>query len=293
MKKYIITAYFIPALFLSGCLADLQTRTVKNGISPETENHGKDLLLTSWRNQGLDELNKHSTYSFSGTDVWKGLMGGIGKPWPEKRTRLNFKYAIGTFDGQVEFLSGEYKGKMAGLQSWQYYEDNEDGITFMERNKKTSFGLAAYQYFMELPDRLKDAPIISYAGDRTFDQQEYHLVFVTWSTPKPHKEHDQYLLWINKERSLIEYAEFTIRDNYLKLPGSAAFYGSIHYEDFRSIEGVHIPHKQTVFMNGPKKKEKKRLHQITIDSFAFDNFPESMLYPNPELEKVGDSKKNR
>ena len=278
---------------LSGCIANLRPGVVKKkGITEESARRGKEILEESWRTQGFHLLHSHQSYSYQATDAWKGLMGKIGKPWPDVESLLRFKYAIGTFDGQVVFQSGENDGQVAGQQSWSYYEYRRDTVVFMEANPKISFTLAAYQYFMELADRLKDAPIIAYAGRKTFKDQLFDLVFVTWQTPKPHRDHDQYILWINHESRLLEYAEFTIRDNFLKMPGVGAFYGSIAYKDFRKINGILIAHEQRVFMNSPNEDQDKYLHKVMIEDFEFDGFPLDQLYPNPTISKIGNSKIN-
>jgi len=288
--KHLILLIFIGFL-LGGCMANLQPVLVKkHGVEKINAEKGKEILSKAWKTQGLNNLKSHQTYSFTATDSWKGMMGGIGKPWPEKRIQILFKYEVGTFNGQLNFLSGKRKGEIAGLQSWKYYEKNNNDLKFLKTDKKIAFGLSAYQYFIELADRLRKAPIISFAGTKSFNDNNYNLVFVTWGKTAPHKEHDQYMLWINQKTDMLEYVEFTIRDNYLKMPGSGAFYGSIKYDDFKKINGVQIPHKQTVFMNAPKKKDKKRLHQLIITDFKFDEFGVEELYPDPNLKKLGDEK---
>lgn len=293
MKNFTISSLFWSVLFLlSGCMADIRTPLIEEqGIMSIHETKGKLLLEKAWKKQGLDRLEDHQTYTVKARDVWKGLMGKMGKPWPDAGIDLELKYAVGTFDSQVNFLSGKRKGVVAGLQSWNYYEQEPGAdLIFMAYDERIGFGLSAYQYFFELLDRLKKAPIISYAGEKEFRGQHYDQVFVSWETPAPHQQHDQYVLWINRESGLLDYAVYTLRDNYLKLPGSKAFYGSIQYKDWRSVAGILIPHTQLVYLNSPKKKEKKHLHQLQVEEFTFDNFSLETLYPNPELERVGDDK---
>ncbi len=276
-------------LWLSACgLADLRTEEL--ALTGRSEEKARELLRAAWRQQGLDQLENHQTYEVVATDHWKGLMGGMSKIWPVNRKPLRLRYAIGSFDGSVEILEGGKEGFRAGLQSWRYYEaEPGDSIAFQSKpDKRIAFGLAAFQYFFELSDRLLRAPILRYAGSRNFAGQTYDLVFATWQTPEPHRGHDQYLLYINRQSGLLEIASYTIRHNYLPAPGN--FYGSIRFGDFREIDGVQIPFRQTVFLNAPKEKEKKYLHQLTIRSFAFDAFDKNILYPDPKLEFVGDDK---
>ncbi len=292
MNRIITVVLLATSLLLPSCMADLRTALIEEeGITKTNEEKGRNLLAEAWKKQGFEYLDQHTTYSFHGFDTWKGLSGKLGKPWPHWKSEMDFKYAIGTFDGQVLFQNGKRKGVLAGLQSWQYYEKEPgDKLEFKAYNKRIAFGLSAYQYFVELLDRLRQAPIIAYAGEKDFNSHQYDLVFATWETPEPHMEHDQYVLYINKKTGMLDYAVYTLRDNYLKPPGYKSFYGSIHFSDYWSIEGVLIPHKQTVFLNAPKKKEKKYAHQMIVTDFQFDAFDVKELHPNPDITPVGDDK---
>ncbi|MBX2877691.1 MAG: hypothetical protein KTR30_36565 [Saprospiraceae bacterium] len=293
MQKYSsFGLLFAIIIFFTGCMADMRTALIKEkGITAVHEKKGKELIDQAWKKHGLDGLAHHQTYRVEGMDVWKGIMGKMGKPWPEAKSKLELKYAIGTFDSQAVFLDGKRANTKAGLQSWQYYEKELDGeIEFKKLNKRIAFGLAAYQYFFEMLDRLRGAPIISYAGQKEFREQQYDLVFVTWGTEKPHMDHDQYMLWINRSTGMLDYAVYTLRENYLKFPGARAFYGSIQFKDYQPVMGVMIPHTQIVYLNQPKRKEKKHLHKLEVDVFEFDKFSIDELYPDAGIEKMGDNK---
>jgi hypothetical protein len=231
----------------------------------------------------------HQVYQVVMNDDWRGLAGKIGTMWPSQNIDLDLKYAVGTFDGQVEFLSGKRKGDKVGLQSWELYEVQNDSITFSEKSdKKMVFALTATQYFMELVGRLRNAELITYAGEKKFNGETYDLVFVTWEKLKKHKKDDQYLLWINKETGLAEYCEYTVRD--IAFPGSL-FTTCIAFSDYKDIEGVKIPFKQYVCNGGPSTNLVKYLHRFKLKYFTFDSFPEKVLYPNKEMEIFGDYKK--
>jgi len=293
MKTYFVLGLFA-LILLSGCkMVDLQTVDMKgDGLTSEAAQKGQVLLETAWKAQGMDKLHEHKTYSVTAVDHWKGLMGKMGKVWPESKGTMELRYAVGSFDSQVEFLDGKEEGLIAGLQSWNYYEiEPGQDVAFKEKpNERIQFGLSAFHYFFELSDRLKRAPIVTYAGEKEHKGKVYDLVFATWETTEPHMEHDQYVLWIDKETGMLEYSEYTVRDNYLRFPGWKSFYGSIHFDDFREINGVMIPFQQTVFLNSPKKKEHKYIHQLQISDFAFDTFDVTELNQNPEIDLIGDSK---
>jgi hypothetical protein len=201
------------------------------------------------------------------------------------------KYATGTFDSQVEFIDGKKKGEKRGLQSWNYYViPAGDSIAKFKKkpHARTEFGLAAFHYFFELVDRLRKVDLITYAGEKEFNGKTYELVFVTWGKLKTHKKHDQYMLWINKQTSLLEYCEFTIHDSFL--PGGNTIPGSIEFTSLKEINGVKIPFEQYVYIGSPKKKHSKYLHKLTVTDFKFDSFDLEELYPNKDLKRNGDNK---
>lgn len=274
-------------------MADLRSPMLKKeGLSDVNVKKGRTILRDAWEAQGFQHLAKFKTYTAQGQDTWKGMMGKMGKVWPEAQSKIEYKYGVGTFDGQVSFQDGKREGQKAGLQSWKYYEVDENGTTEFQKkaNVRIRFGIAAYQYFFELGDRLSKTPIAAFAGEKEFRGQKYDQVFVTWHKAKAHKQNDQYLLWINQETKLIEFCAYTLRDNYLPMPGGRVLFGSIEFADFKNVEGVMIPYTHTVYLNNPKKKNTKFLHEMKVTDFQFDAFEIDELYPNKSLKRHGDTK---
>jgi hypothetical protein len=291
MKPLQLLLIALPLLVSSCGLADLRSATLKEqGITPEAEQRGRQLLEAAWLAQGMDQLDRHESYEIIGKDHWKGLLGKAGNPWPVNNKALRLQYSVGTFDGKFEVLEGKKEGYSAGLQSWHYYEQARGTAANFEvkPNEKHTFVLAAFQYFFELTDRLRNVPIVAYVGEKEFDGQLYQLVFASWEKAAPHPEHDQYVLYINNETRMVDYAEFTIRDTYLA--GPKKFYGSIQYKDWKTIDGIKIPFTQLIYFNDPKEKEDQYLHRLMVDSFEFDSFDKAELYPNENLSNIGDDK---
>lgn len=292
----LIAMGFVATMFLQSCgMYDLRTMPIKKeGITVENTEKGKLILEKAWKAQGLDNLANFEVYSFHGNDTWKGMLGKMGQIWPEMKQEIDFSYRIGTFDGKVEFKDGIQKGDVAGLQNWNFYEISGDKTEFKDKdlkpNNRKVFGIAAFQYFTEMVDRLRNAPIISYAGEKEMRGQLYDLVFCTWETEKPHDEHDQYLLWINQETGIMDFAQYTIRESYMKPPGYKLLGGAIEYTDYRNIDGVMIPHEQLVYAMNIKKNQEKFLHRMLVSDFKFDGFNLEELKVNKELVDGGDFK---
>lgn len=287
----------ITLFFLQSCgIYDLRTKDIKqNGIQPIAEKKGRAILEKAWKAQGMDKLSNFKTYTFHGKDSWKGLLGGMGKIWKDKKSELEFRYRINTFDGQVHFLDGKDKGTFSGLQDWKYYDITEEGTTtFLDKNAKENrrkvFGIAAYQFFTEMIDRLKKAPIILYAGEDEFRGQQYDLVFCTWGKVEPHMENDQYVAWVNKKTGLLDFTQYTIRETYLKPPGYKKIGGAVEFTNYKEVNGILIPHHQIVYAIKLRKKQKKNLHELHISNFKFDAFEETALQVDKN-SSLGDASK--
>lgn len=288
LKQYFILP--LALMLMVGCRSDIRTKVVKQEkLSTDHVAKGKALLESAWKAQGYDKLQNHKVYSFQAHDKWRGFLGTVGKLWPEKEITMDFKYEVGTFDGQVTYTSGKEKDQVKGLQNWNYYEIDGD-TTFMKPNSKVQFGISAFQYFTEMIDRLKNAPIVVYAGEDEMNGQSYDLVFCTWNSLKTDKDVDQYIAWINKKTGLLDYTQYTIRENYLKMPGGKMFYGGIEFSNLKNVDGILIPHTHTLYAFNLKTNQKRNIHQLNISNFTFDNFPLSDLQINKNLPKGGDFK---
>lgn len=293
MRIIVRVLVIVFVLVLQSCaIADMRTTMVKKTeITPENVKKGRNILQKAWKIQGFDKLKSHKVYSLHGSDIWKGMMGKMGKPWPDNKSELELKFEVSTFNSQISFLDGKRSGESSGLQNGKYYEiKNGQKAEFAKTNKRINFALPAYHYFFEMVDRLIKAPIIRYAGEKEFRGEKYDLVFCTWGFERPHMEHDQYIAWVNKKTGIMEYSEYSLRENYLKIPGYKSFYGSVELKDFKNIDGVLIPHEQTVYLNGVKKKKKKHIHQMIVTDFKFDDFNIDELIIDKRVGNGGDFK---
>ncbi|MBL4755965.1 MAG: hypothetical protein JKY52_20525 [Flavobacteriales bacterium] len=124
-------------------------------------------------------------------------------------------------------------------------------------------------YFTSYYFRIIEAPVIGYVGEEERDGNKYDLVFASWGEKQPNRKMDQYIIWINRETGLIEHSEFTVRE----MPGSF-MKGTVTNEDFRNINGVIIPFKQTerLSLDG-----KSFFHKWTINELSYDQFDKSLV----------------
>lgn len=275
---------------LSSCgIADLRHAAIKKNEVPQSDfERGRQLLAKAVTRQGIDQTDRFTTYEAIASDHWKGIMGQMGKIWDWQREKMALRFSLGDFDGQVEVLEGKNEGFVAGIQSWDYYEKQEGTFNSdIKDDKRVIFGLAAYHYFFELGNRLQTVPYIVYQGRDELDGKDMEKVFVSWGDEKT-RAYDQYVLWIGRESGLIEAATYTIRDNYLPMSGFLA--AAVRFTDFRDVEGVMIPFRQTIQLSNPKDKLERYVHTLTLESFRWDAVTTESLRPLPGIPVMGDEK---
>ena len=61
-----------------------------------------------------------------------------------------------------------------------------------------------------MPFRFPSAGIISYAGETALGEVPYDLVFVSWNSPEPQEDFDQYIVRVNQQTKLVDYLRYTV-----------------------------------------------------------------------------------
>jgi len=278
-KSHKIWVISLLTVFFIGCTSNLLPTKLKSGISDESKKKAEELLKESVEAQGYGNIADKQAYRLIATDTWRGFMGTMGKIWPQKKSKLKFTYPIDVFDGQVEYLGGKKKGFKAAIRNDTYYVMGEDGKykEVKKRNKKVIFGIEAYKFFTQIAQSMLSCEYLGYGGEEEYRGKNYDLVFGTWGSIEPNPNYDHFLIYINKETKLIDRATFTIRENYMPMPGDGMLYGNIVYQDYRDVDGLKVPFKQTIFDFDVAKKLEKYLHEFVIEEFEFIDIEETQF----------------
>lgn len=263
-------------------LRDIRPPGVQGELSAGSVREARRLLTAlvaryggsaAWRRQAVTQVEY--------TDEWASpIMRRLGSPWREgERMRLTF--TNGSENARLDFLAGPRQGTSWGIQQWMTYELRSGQRQFVA-SKDIKFWLPTLQYFLELPFRIGEADLVAHAGERTVSGRTYDLVYVTWGRPEPQPSVDQYVLWIRRGDSVLEYVEYTVRD---LLPSLT---GCIHYEDLREVQGVLLPFRMTL-ADCPGRPG--MLHRQTVSAARFlPELPRAELVPEPE-RRAGKSDK--
>lgn len=237
---------------------------------------------------GYDAWQTFDTQEVIATDVWQ-----VPGFWSTDIQRFSLKSVLGTFTAQVNLLDGPEKGEILGTQAWQgYHVDTKGNLSLeppTEEDTAQNFYIPSLQYFNELPFRLLKADRVAYAGEREYRDQMYDLLFVTWGSFDVSSAIDQYVLWINRETGLVSMTHYTVRD------AGAIFTGTIHFEDYRDVQGIQFPFRHTVILPAPENTlyplDKYFFHQTRVESTAFDGFDRAALIVDSTLAAPADVKR--
>ncbi|MEL7423952.1 MAG: hypothetical protein AAFN81_13210 [Bacteroidota bacterium] len=293
MSSIIRTTFFstLLLLILAGCkTADIRTDYALQNQTSDDFTKGRQLLEETYLAMGYDKFADVNTYEVKSVFDWKmpwGMMPMNALPG-NKNNEILFRFTPNSFDGQVTFLEGRKEGQTYGLQSWELYHQKPGGEPTPKNNKRYGWGLPTYHYVIEAPMRLLQAEIIRYAGEAEFEGQQYDLVYATWGQDAPHKEHDQWLVYINKETKMVDLTEITINDFFLPMPAGLKD-GTIRVERSLTSQGVYLPNLVTIQLGDPKK-QKKHVYTFSLTDYQFNTFQQEELYPLEALAPVGDTK---
>ena len=279
-KKYLLYITFIVLLivgFFSCRSVDIRTTEVKQDFNTEK---GTEVLKQMYQAHSAFLWDSIDTYSLHLTDEFYGIAGKFGNPFPKNKADFMFHAIPNTFTSKVIFQDKKWNGRVWGIQSWQTYSSKSNVIELDKKNDKNiEFWLPTYQYFIEIPNKIFEADIISYAGERTFNGKKYDLVFASWKTDNPQKDIDQYILWINQETHILELLHYTVRDEFQWL------HATLKYLNYSSEKGIPFPTEMEVNLFGSERK--KLLHKINIDNINVNLMPRDSLILFPDLRLTG------
>jgi len=282
MKKTIIVGLLAVTVISSCKVADVRKGTAlhkENTAQTADQTRGKQILHSYIRKNGYDKFSSVNTYKIAAREEWKGMMGNMGNPWPEKNLSYEMKFVpdLKEFTSRVELTSEKQRGDVWGLKktvSSVYYQ--ESGATSKGIDQgMMSFNLANYQWWIEFPYRLSQLKNVTYAGEKERDGKKYDLVLATWGKSlEVNKDYDQYMMWFNKSTGMMDLVTFTYRDVPMMSP--SFMYGTAIFRNFKTVNGINIPFSHKFQINGPSA-EKKYAHHFVIDKIEFNSFDKSEL----------------
>lgn len=272
MKKS-INIFF--ALFISlvgyGCINvfKLSDLTSDNPVLNDPQK-AKQLMTDMGKAHGIHMWDSISSYTAVFGDEFYGFFGKAGNPFSEEKMVLLLSYIPNTFDGRVEIMSGKDKFDVWGIQSWETYQKDENGLMVKKKNKDMGFWIPTYQYFIEFPRRIQEASAIGYVGSKVVDGINCEGVIASWNTLEKQKDTDQYVIWIDADTKRIVKLEYTVRDINHFISGKASF------QNYQYFDGFLLPTEFPVESNLIKEG---LLHKMSIVDFNINTIDPDELLP--------------
>ena len=281
--------------------ADLRTDLVRNATAEDHE-RGRHVLEALAVRHGLDAWQEHEVLRVVATDEWSGDDGW----WPQATQRFSHVQLLDTFTSKAQLHGGSGDGEVWGIQTWSpWLSTNSQSEPEWISKDHTRFDairfyLPTLQYFNELVFRLRKAPIAIYAGSEVLHGQAYHKVYVTWEEGPPTGTHDHYVLWIDESSGLLAKVHYTIREAPDFAPAiltrvlRAAATGTMHYTDYREVDGVQFSFDQIVTVFGPAEAtadpSSDFFHRLKVESVSFEPQQADSLVLDPTRGEPGDRK---
>lgn len=273
-------------IMVTGCISDIRPDALQqeNLDQGSLEVRGRALIAQTTKAHGKEAWDHIETYTLEMHDRWQGVFIKRQSPWGQPEVDVTLHYLAGTFDGQAVIRSGKHEGETWGIQSWHTYTIPEKGTAEFEQDDGITFILPAIHYFQEFVFRANTAPIVLDAGEREIRGTLYKRVFITWNKIEPHMDADQYIMYIDPDTHRVAKIQYTVRDamRFLK--------GTIHFDDFRLVEGVWVPFTQAVTLSVDADPVNDYAHLMTLSSMRVNEVEPGSFRINPKLEEGGDRK---
>lgn len=236
---------------------------------PNNQNKAKQLMKEMGIAHKIDMWDSIQTYNILLNEESFGFLGKKSSPFKELNMEFSLNYIPKTFNGQLKILSGKEKDVTWGIHSGKTYKREKD-IAIAEENKHMKFSIPTFQYFIEFPSRIQEASVIDYIGEKTINGIKTEGVIASWNTTDPQKDIDQYVIWINSENKRIVRIDYTIREKFKFVSGSA------YCKNYKNFDGFILP----LEINSKSNLQKEGfLHKKKIKGFRPNVVSKAYLTP--------------
>jgi len=244
-----------------GPLADIKPDVITAEPQPERQARGAALLQSAYAAAGGDALLGHQAARFEFEDVWSG-MAKMFSPWPDPEQRATVTLTTHSFDSMAELHNGPAAGTTWGIEGGAGWTE-AGAVRTPSDDPNLLFMLPTVHYFVEMPQRLTEAPITRWVEERTVGDARYDVVYATWDSVLAHDEHDQYLAFISQATGRLEKVQYTVREVGRYVSGTG------HLDDQRLVGDVWIAHDMVVTQN-PDDPLDSALHRMVLSDFVWD-----------------------
>lgn len=255
--------YTLILLLFMGCgTADIRPDSMKE--SPPKEAQAEQLVRSMEKAHGIEEWRRYNFMQAYAYDEWFNILFyKIAAPYTENPENVFVSAYTHEFPtSRVELLAGKNKGETWVAEGEMLYRKSPgkeaDSWNYMDKGLFASF-VHGFPIWPNVAFIFQSADKFAYLGEESVDGRLHHKVFVSWGTFEPHKEIDQWILWIDAETSVLKRVWFTIR------AAGKGQEGGYVIRKTKAVQGMVIP----VEVDAHLKFDKDPLHTYVYRDVVF------------------------
>ena len=261
-----LSLVFATLIISMGCsTADLSTDNLRNqDRQPDLREKAVKIYERSLNARGgYNTYKSFDSVRLRGADVWHSNFVRLFTPVTEQEQKFEVVFATAGSKISYIFLNGTRKGQYIGVENGKTYRVIEEEREFADSSKIRVY-LEPLTHYFQWPYKLFESPVLLYAGEENIKNESYHLLFASSGGIAASPEHDQYVIYVNKNTHYVDYIDFTLRSLF------ESYKGTLHYGDFRTVQGLVVP-----FFIGASDEVKNKdfVHEFLFSEIQFITSP--------------------
>lgn len=266
-------------IFLFSCkLADLRPQVLTNtGYNADLKKKGLQFIDNpNYTELTPDEWKNYKSVQFIIKDVWRSKFVRFFTPVKDDEPRIRVFLDFEKDSMEIEFLNGVKKGNIYGLVKKDTYQVAPDTGKVFIADDEVRVYLESLRLYLTLPWRLKEYPILMYAGGTKVNSSEYETIYLTSVQPEATPDTDQYLVYLEKTSGALEWIQFTYRELF-------SFYqGVLKYGFYEPWNGKQYPRRITIL---DKFDDPDFVHEIRIERMEIPKANQTLTEEDKVLEE--------
>ena len=216
--------------------ADLSTDNVRNAATqPGLREQAREIFEKSLKTRGgYSTYKSFHSVRLNGIDVWHSSLVRFFTPVTEQEQKFEVTFSILGNKIAYLFLNGKRKGQYIGVENGKTYRVTNEEREFADSSKIRLY-LEPLKNYFQWPYTLFESPVLLYAGEEKIEKKAYHVLFASSGGVAASPEHDQYVIYIQKETYDVDYIDFTLRSLF------ESYKGTVHYGELRTVQGLKVP----------------------------------------------------
>lgn len=191
-------------------------------------------------------------------------------------------------NGRMTFLTNSTKGKIELKDGTAIYFDGAKVFHSpdLKNEKAARFDAYTWMYFLLFPSKIgDDGAVLKDLGQLQMNDVAYNAQHLSFKGDIGDAPDDWYVIYSHPETNLIDYAGYIVTAN-KSLEAAEAYPHAIGYEDYKSIDGIPVPHSWKYYEWTKEKGLGKEIGFANLSNVEFvDEDASTFAIPEGFVEK--------